>query len=211
MNPPLRRWLIGCLLCVASSLASIEWLDRPAAIFLQPLRTTTVWYWSDRAFTFLLMAVVLAVLFPVVCGVCMAARARLPHWTAVPLLCSWSVLLGLGAEAVLKSIFGRTSPPAFFHEHLYRFNILHGVMIRDAFPSGTAIISVAIASVLWFTMPRLRIIAPGLAATWCVVVVVLTYHWVADVIAGAYLGWSIGWFTVLLLRATRPGETRQAE
>jgi membrane-associated phospholipid phosphatase len=200
---PLRRWLLGLVVCIIASLVSIQWVDRPVAVLFQPLRDTTAAYWVNRVLDGLGLALAFAVLFPIGCGLRLAAGKRLASWTAIPLLCSWSTVLGLGAEALFKRIFGRMTPETFLGSQDYGFSLLHGSAVGDAFPSGTAIISVAIATVLWITVPRLRLAVMSAAGFFCVAVILLDEHWLADVIAGGYLGATIGWFTVLVNRAAQ--------
>jgi membrane-associated phospholipid phosphatase len=91
--------------------------------------------------------------------------------------------------------------PAYIQNRVYEFRLLHGSPYWDSFPSGTAAISAAIASVLWIKMPRWRAMSAVIVVLLCVAVVITNYHWVGDVIAGAFLGTSIGWMTVRLHRA----------
>ena len=102
-------------------------------------------------------------------------------------------------ETIFKRIFGRASAdPAYVQNHFHGFHFLHGGFPWDAFPSGTATVSAAIASVLWIVAPRWRAIGVLLVLLLCIAVVVTNYHWVGDVIAGVFLGTSIGWMTVRL-------------
>jgi membrane-associated phospholipid phosphatase len=80
---------------------------------------------------------------------------------------------------------------------------MHGGPHWQSFPSGTAAISAAIVSVLWTAIPRWRAIGVLSIALLCVAVVITNYHWVGDVIAGTFLGTSIGWMTVQLAEPAR--------
>jgi membrane-associated phospholipid phosphatase len=105
------------------------------------------------------------------------------------------------ADIIFKHILGRAWPdPAYIQNHIYGFRLLHGGTQWESFPSGTAAISAAIASVLWLEMPRWRAMSAVIVVLLCVAVVITNYHWVGDVIAGAFLGTSIGWMTVQLHR-----------
>jgi membrane-associated phospholipid phosphatase len=73
---------------------------------------------------------------------------------------------------------------------------------RDsAFPSGHAIAATAIVTVLWIMTPRLRIPSVLLAAAVMSAMLINNFHWLSDMIAGAFLGLSIGWMTVRLQSA----------
>ena len=108
---------------------------------------------------------------------------------------------GLAAETIFKGMSGRSWPdPAYVQNHLYGFHFLQGDPRASAFPSGHTIIATAIVTVLWNMTPRLRIPSVLVALAVVTVLVVNNFHWVSDVIAGAYLGVPIGWMTVHLLR-----------
>jgi len=105
------------------------------------------------------------------------------------------------ADIIFKHIFGRAwADPAYIQNRVYEFRLLHGGPYWDSFPSGTAAISAAIASVIWIMIPRWRAISAMIVVLLCIAVLITNYHWVGDVIAGAFLGMSIGWMTVELHR-----------
>jgi membrane-associated phospholipid phosphatase len=112
------------------------------------------------------------------------------------------------ADIIFKHFFGRAGPDPYIQSHLYAFRLLHGGPLWESFPSGTAAISAAIASVLWIMMPRSRAISVMIVVLLSTAVVITYYHWVGDVIAGAFLGVSIGWMTVHLHRPLRPENRR---
>jgi membrane-associated phospholipid phosphatase len=108
-------------------------------------------------------------------------------------------MCAVAADIVCKHILGRGWPdPTYLHNHLDGFHLLRGTH-WDAFPWGTAAISIAIVSVIWIMTPRWRAIAVLTALLLSVAVVVSNYHWLSDVIAGAFLGASVGWSRVRLL------------
>ena len=126
----------------------------PTRALFEPGRDTTASYWAYRGIDVFGSAVAFLGVFPMACGLWLAAGNRLATWAAIPLTCSWSAVLGLGAEALFKRIFGRMPPETFLESQDYGFRLLHGSRIAEAFPSGTAIFSVAIATVLWIAVPR---------------------------------------------------------
>jgi membrane-associated phospholipid phosphatase len=93
------------------------------------------------------------------------------------------------AKTLLKTLFGRTgvkewltgSAPDTFHW-------LHGGGAFDAFPSGHMTVFSALATALWLYYPEFRgwwVAAIGLLAA---ALIATDYHFVSDVLAGAYLG-----------------------
>ena len=205
----LRNWLLAFAATAIAVVVCIAYLDRAVADFVDGhLRHTTLWVWIESALAPLDLTVAMALLFLLGCGIWTRSGRALTSWTRTPRLCSWAAMWATVASFIFKRIFGRAWPdPAYVQYHLYGFRLLHGAPHWHSFPSGTAAISVAIVSVLWMLMPRWR--APGIliAALLSVAVVVTNGHWVADVIAGIFLGAFIGWMTVRVAAHGSHGES----
>jgi len=199
-NAAFRNWLIAFAATLLAIAACIAFVDRPVAEFFNAhFRHTTAWVWLDRSLDPLNLVVLMALLFLFGCGKWVISGRSLRPWTRTPLLCSWALMWSMAAEIIFKRIFGRAWPdPTYVRDHLYGFHLLHGGPHWQSFPSGTAIASTAILSVLWITTPRWRALGVLVAALLCVAVVIANFHWVGDVIAGTFLGASIGWMTVRL-------------
>jgi membrane-associated phospholipid phosphatase len=180
----------------------VFYVDRTVAGFFDThVRHTELWRYLDRFLRPFLFVLVAALFFLLGAGGWILSGRKLAAWTRTPLLCSWSAMWGLAAETVFKGISGRSWPdPAYVQNHLYGFHFLQGDPRASAFPSGHTIIATAIVTVLWITIPRLRIPSVLLALVIVSVLIVNNFHWISDVIAGAYLGALIGWMTVHLLR-----------
>ena len=194
----LRFWLLAFAATAIPVAVCIAYVDRPVAEFFdEHLRPTASWVWIQRALAPLDLAVAMALLFLLGCGIWTALGRALASWTRTPRLCSWAAMWATLASFVFKRIFGRAWPdPAYVQNHVYGFHLLHGGSHWQSFPSGTAAISTAIVSVLWMLMPRSRTIGALTVALLCVAVVITNDHWVGDVIAGVFLGTFIGWMTV---------------
>ena len=195
-----RRWLFSLAGCVLAVVISIYFIDRPVAEFFNVhLRHTKLWTYLDRFLAPFVLLVVAALFFLLGSGCWVLSGRQLRPWTLNPLLCSWSAVWALAAEFIFKEIFGRGWPdPTYIQNGLYGFRFMHGSSHWSSFPSGTATISTAIAATVWLLIPRLRRIGLLLAVILCSEVVVTNGHWLSDVIAGAFLGGSIGFMTVLL-------------
>ena|SRR5579863_6333031 len=196
-----RYWLLALVLCTAAVGFCVAFVDRPLALFFDAhVRHTELWIWLDLALEPFLLAVAAALIFLFACGIWLISGRSLRPWTEIPFLCSWSAIAAVGSEIILKRVFGRGwADPTFIRDHLYGFRLLHGQPHWDAFPSGTASVSVAILAVLWMLKPRWRAVGVAIVFLPAAAVVVMNYHWLSDVIAGAFLGVSIGWSTVRLL------------
>lgn len=194
-------WLLGALLCGAAVLLCMAYVDRPVADWVQAeVRPSALYDWIMRGFAPLRVVAVLAVLFLFGSGRWALVDRPLPSWTRTPLLASWSGVWALAATLVFKEIFGRSAPdPEYVVQHVYGYHLPES-SLRYAFPSGTTTMATALLTVLWIRMPRLRFgyLAAGLLLG--VALIISNSHWVSDVIAGAFLGASIGWMTVQLAR-----------
>lgn len=198
-----RRWLLAFAFCAAAVVVSIYYIDRPAAVFFNThVRPTELWGWLNHLLAPFVLVPVAALLFLLGLGCWRLSGRQLGAWTLEPLLCSWSAIWALAAEFVFKRILGRAWPdPTYTGKHLYGFRFLNAGPYWDSFPSGTATVSAAIVATVWIVTPRLRLPSVLLAALLCAGVIVTNGHWLSDVIAGAFLGASIGWMTVLVLRS----------
>ena len=103
-----------------------------------------------------------------------------------------STLLTALAVLVLKIVFGR-SADGF---HLFQFDPAYW-----AFPSGHTACTLSATVVLQAGFPKWRPVGWALAAVVAALLVVLTYHFVGDVVGGAFVGWAIGgtaarWFGI---------------
>lgn len=197
-----RRWLRALALCVVGVGLCMAFVDRPLAEWLDAhVRHTKFWEALHLALYPFLLVVVAELFFLFGCGLWLISGRSLRPWTAIPIVCSWATVWAIASEIILKRIFGRGWPdPTFVRDHLYGFHFLQGETHWDAFPSGTASVSFAILAVLWTLTPRWRAAGTAIIVLLSIAVVIGNYHWLSDVIAGGFLGWTIGWGTVRLLR-----------
>jgi len=205
-NLAFRNWFAAFAATTVAVLVCVACVDRPVADFFDVHLRGAPRVWLNRALAPVDLIVVMALLFLLACGMRVVFGGALAPWTRTPLLCCWAAMLATAAEMIFKRIFGRGWPdPTYVRDHLYGFHWLRGGPHWESFPSGTAAISFAVATVLWIAAPRWRAFAVVATSLLCVAVVVINGHWVGDVIAGAFLGVTIGQMTVAL-QAFRPRE-----
>jgi membrane-associated phospholipid phosphatase len=196
-----RYWLFALALCAVAVSFCIVYVDCPLALYLDAhVRHTEIWGWLNFTLRPFSLVVVVALFFLMACGIWLISGHQLRPWTATPFLCSSSAMAAVATVVSFKRIFGRGWPdPTFIRDHLYGFHLLRGEMHWDAFPSGTAAVSVAILAVLWVLKPQWRLLGLLVVIFLIAAVVITNYHWLSDVLAGSFLGMSIGWATVRLL------------
>jgi len=203
-----RLWLLACLLCAILVILSIKYVDRPVADYVHAhLLQSQTFEAFGTALDVLSLAAVFAFAFLLACGCWVLAGRRLGLWTPTPLLCSWALVWSLATAEGLKRVFGRAQvemwtgfTPGDTHLGIYGFHWFHGIATWQSFPSGTAAAGASLLSVLWIQMPRWRSVWVSLMSFVVFTIIVTNSHFVADVLAGAFLGASIGWMTVRLLR-----------
>lgn len=195
-----QSWLLAFIVCGLVTAACILYVDRPLAEFFE-LHTqhSTLWVAVDRAFPIFDAVVVAALLFLIACGIRVLSGHPLSSWTQTPLLCSWSAMWAVSADIIFKQIFGRLGPDAAYVQYNhYGFHPFQTRLHWAAFPSGTAAVSAAVVSVLFAINPRSRVVGLFVVVLLSAMVVIMNYHWMSDVIAGAFLGVFIGSSTVRL-------------
>ena len=94
---------------------------------------------------------------------------------------------GVGAD-IIKYLAGRARPTIYFSEHLYGLNCFHYEYEWTSFPSGHSATAFSAAIVLTTLYPRWRFLFFFSGALIAFSRILLTQHYVSDVIAGSLLG-----------------------
>lgn len=204
-------WFAALIATVIIVAISYQWLDRPIAEFFhQGLRTSHSGIW--KRLTYIPNPLIpLALITFCVCSLRALARPSFPNYHTAAFVCSLSVIATEVAKDQLKFLFGRTWPeswtgsnPSFIRDGVYGFNFLQGGGSYQSFPSGHMAAVCAILSVLWLWYPRLKVL-------WTIVGIVVgaglvgaNYHFLSDVVAGAFLGISAGWLVQSIWRGKFP-------
>jgi membrane-associated phospholipid phosphatase len=173
--------LVGLALTAALVTAAYFLVDEPVMAFVRhhELYRSRFLKWLTRppeAFVLLSPPVLLAGLL----------RRWFNPWTRVEkvaVAAAVSTLLTALAVLVLKIAFGR-SADGF---HPFHFGVAYW-----ALPSGHTACTLSATTVAEAASPRLRPFWWALAAIVAAALVGLTYHFVGDVVAGAFVGWAVG-------------------
>ena len=89
---------------------------------------------------------------------------------------------------IIKVIFGRARPALYIEDHIYGFSWFNIDVVYRSFPSGHSTTAMAIAMGFALLLPKYRIWFITLGITIALSRVVLTEHYLSDVIAGGFLG-----------------------
>lgn len=105
------------------------------------------------------------------------------------LLAGSAVPLAYFLKWLFKYVFGRTNTRAWLADQMSDgFHWFHGGGSYSSFPSGHMTVFAAFFAVVWLLYPRYRSISIGGLLLLAVALIATDYHFLSDVIAGAYLG-----------------------
>jgi membrane-associated phospholipid phosphatase len=202
----LQKWIASFVLTVILVVVCYLWLDRPVALLAHETRGLVLLGPLPRRIP--VLAAPLAGAALVVLAVRAFMRRPLTRPYLVLLLCTVSFFVAEGLKTYLKNAFGRTWPESWMGPHIsfirdgaYGFNPFHGGPPYTAFPSGHMTVVCAVVPVLWVFYPKFRPLYILCVLVTAALLVVTNFHFVSDVIAGAFLGISVGWITLAIWRA----------
>jgi membrane-associated phospholipid phosphatase len=207
MTRAFKIWLVSLLLTAVIVLISIQWLDRSIALEVRaifgqrnlPIELTE----SPLTSTSLAAALAFAVF-----GILATMGRTFSKFEVTIAICVISTLAAIIMKDQLKVVFGRTWPDtwapgivSFLGNGVYGFHFFHPGRSFESFPSGHATVAAAVFSVPWILFPRLRVLLfLGVFAV-DAGLVALNLHFLSDTIAGTFVGFSTGLFTIGLCRA----------
>lgn len=91
-----------------------------------------------------------------------------------------------------KQLFGRATPRFWLdHPDVYGFHWLHGGNAYGSFPSGHMAVFTAMILPLWRFYPRYRPLYVSFLLLLASAMIITDYHFLSDVLAGAYLGLAV--------------------
>jgi lipid A 4'-phosphatase len=197
-----RRWVkrlaLGAALTVLAVILSILYVDRPVALFFhaqsEQLRAvfTFITQFGLSAGYLIGAAITFAALH-------IAARLRrfapladrLRAYSQVPLFFFTAIAIPGLAVDLIKIVFGRARPKLLFSNGESSFAWWGTQADYWSFPSGHTANAVAIALAVSMIWPRYRVPAAIFAALIAASRIVVTAHYVSDVIMGAFLAFAI--------------------
>ena len=194
-----RLWLWSAVACVVLVVFSYFVLDQPIATFVHE------YFHNKKLFdipTHIVDPFLPAAAFMLaIVGIANVVGWKLggPDAENAVLRASLSLVAAIVIKDQLKIVFGRTWPetwthhnPSFFDGGAYGFHAFHGGVGYAAFPSGHMTEVCTVMAVLWAAYPAFRWLYVTLAALVALGLIGADYHWLSDVIAGAFLGTAVG-------------------
>ena len=122
------------------------------------------------------------------CGYAAFGR-RLSRFGEAAMLAGLSAILAFAiCDFLLKPVFGRQTVYYYLPDpRLHGFRFMQGGY-RSSFPSGHTAIVVSMLTVFWRYYPRWVLLYSALFLVAAIVLVVGEWHFVSDIVAGAFLG-----------------------
>lgn len=202
-----RRSLFALALCAVLVVTCYAFVDRPVATFVHAhdLHRFAALRWLT------LPPPIIQEWAPVAL-VALAARRAFGPFTPcerVILAASVCIIVADQFRQSLAYVFGRYWPTTWIHDNpsyirdgAYGFHLFHGGEAEASFPSGHTTRMAAMTAAVWGTYPGPgRILALASIAV-AVGLVGMNYHFVGDVVAGAFLGGIVGAYGTALSAAT---------
>lgn len=189
LRSPLLMWLLSLLLCTLVVAVAFVYLDVPIAHrfkgILAPAESLATGFASV-----VLLGLEAAVALALV--IIRITRGHLsPFRKATVLACLTSICAYAISDNILKLYFGVPNPAAVLHGTQHAFNLLRGSS-NSSFPSGHMVLSGAFAGVFMRLYRTSILPLSALLLIAAVLLVVGDWHFVSDVIAGAFVGVSAG-------------------
>lgn len=99
----------------------------------------------------------------------------------------FALVITCGLAFGLKIVLGRARPELLFDQHLFGFYGYHLSALYHSFPSGHATLTTALMLCLTLLLPRYRLLWLVLFVLIIATRVLLTYHYLSDVLVTCYL------------------------
>jgi membrane-associated phospholipid phosphatase len=197
------KTLVAMLLCAGLVVFCYFFVDRPVAFYVhaEGFREYPFLKWLTEPPPILQAwtpAAITALMLRRVCG-------PFCRWEMTLLTACVSMVLADQFRQSLSFVFGRTWPetwidnnPSLIQDGAYGFHPFHGGFAYGSFPSGHTTRTLAVAAVVWIAYPAWRWVCVLASAAVVTGLLGMDYHFVSDVIAGGFLGSTVGTYAAYL-------------
>jgi len=194
INMNLKKNIRDFLLFTLIVFCSYYFIDTKIALFIAKI-------WASSARLSIFSTNIPDLLFPFVCiitGFAWTSYFYLGHkgiynrLTQFFLLVAISIPITFFLKSALKHFFGRVNTRFWLrHPHVTEFHWFQGEGNYDGFPSGHMAVFMALMVALWKYYPSHRLAYLVFLSALALALIVTNYHFMSDIIAGAYLGFII--------------------
>ena len=189
LRSPLLMWLLSLLMCTLVVAVTFVYFDVPIAHRFEEILAPAESLATGLA-SVVLLGVEAAVALALV--IIRVTRGHLsPFREATALACLTSICAYAINDNMLKIYFGVPNPAAVLHGTQHAFNLLSGSS-NSSFPSGHMVLAGAFAGVFMRLYRTSILPLSALLLIAAVLLIAGNWHFVSDVIAGAFVGVSAG-------------------
>lgn len=212
------KTFLASLAAVTGAVAACDrYLDIPVARACQQLfRNNRLWArWTADIPDLLLLAVSLITAASAFLYLYRLQRRIFNRFTWFCLHTACAVPVSYALKSGLKLLFGRVNTRYWLvHPEAYRFNWFHSTASSSGFPSGHMAVYAALSAGIWRCYPTYGPFAALGGLLLGGALIVTNYHFLGDVIAGAFVGVCVEAFTAHVLergRQTKDGKGRTTQ
>lgn len=196
-NPPfnslLKKTIWALVICTFLVIICYHYVDKPVAFFIYNNKINKIAFlqWLTQIPPIILM------LTPIILVFTLVKLAWHPWYKLEKMLFVMTINLyvSIVIKNALKFSFGRYWPltwknnnPALIPGGYYGFNPFHSGIAYRSFPSGDTTMIFSVMIVLWIAYPKWRWLSGILCTAVMIGLVGMDYHFVGDVVAGAFVG-----------------------
>lgn len=186
---PGQMWLLSLLICSLVVAATFVYFDVPIAHRVYGIFGSAKSLASGFA-SFVLLSIEAAVALALM--ITRIFRGRLsPFREATALACLTSICAYAINDSILKHLFGVPNPGVVLYGTQHVFNFLKGTS-QSSFPSGHMVLAAAFAGVFMRLYRKSISLFSALLLIAAALLIVGDWHFVSDVVAGAFFGISAG-------------------
>ena len=186
-----EKWIGSSLLAAALTFLCVLFVDLPVAYFVKNhLYTSARWSRLTSDLPDLLLTVVLVTTVAAFSiYVIRSKKGIYDDLTNLAKVVTWAAPVSFIVKHFLKFVFGRYNTRRWVQDpNLYGFYWFQRRAGCDGFPSGHMVVVVTILAALWRFYPRSRPLCVITGILLALALVATNYHFVSDVVIGAYLG-----------------------
>jgi membrane-associated phospholipid phosphatase len=187
----LVTWTASVPLLTTALFLCVRYLDIPVAYYVRDHLCGNL-HWSRLTSNLpdlLLLVVLLTTSVSLTLYLVRTRKGLYDATTRLEKLVTWSAPASYLVKSVLKFVFGRVNTRFWLQEPgLYGFHWFQRRQGCEGFPSGHMIVIVTLLAALWRFHPKSRPYCLLLGMVLGVALVATNYHFLSDVIAGAYVG-----------------------
>lgn len=201
----LRNGIFALIIGVVLVLLAYGYIDKPVAYWMY--QNHIVDYSILKIFSFIPVVFLLGAALIYIIFLVRFSYGLTRYFDNAMLAMANSIAIASFIKDLLKICFGRYWPKTWICHNLsliqnnvYGFKFFHAGFANEAFPSGhTTVIAAAMAS-LWLLYPKYRWLYFILAALVIIGIVGTDYHFVGDVVGGAFVGALTAYYVVKISR-----------